>query len=244
MYFFYKDYKVSYYISGSNDWLVLLHGWKMNSESFKDVISRLEKKYKVLSIDLLGFGNSDVPNDSLTIDDYLDMIEKLLDNLGVINPIILGHSFGGKLAILYALRRKVKKLILVSPSGIKHFSFKTFLKIRIYKIKKIFYRLLKKDLKKLQSKYGSSDYIDLAPAMKKTMSNIIKVYVDSELKKLTSPVLLLWGYYDKITPYKDTKKFMKNVKNIKLVTFQRSGHFCYIDEVDKFVYSILREDKV
>ncbi len=244
MYFFYNDYKVNYYISGTKDWLVLLHGWKMSQDTYIGVTNKLSKHYKVLSIDLLGFGESDLPNEPLFISDYLDMLEKLLNHLGIENPTLLGHSFGGKLATYYALKHKVKKLILVSPSGIKHFNLKVFLKIRLYKFIKFIYKILGIDITKLQNKYGSNDYKNLSPVMKKTMTNILKGNVKKELKKITSPTLMLWGYYDKITPYKDSNIYLKKIKNSKLVTFQRSGHFCYLDEPEKFIYTIISEEKL
>lgn len=99
-----------------SDTIVLLHGWGQNIAMMKGIGDRLQKYFQIVIIDLPGYGESDEPKYAWTINDYVDCIHTLLAKLDVQNPILIGHSFGGKISLLYASIYKVKKLVcLASP---------------------------------------------------------------------------------------------------------------------------------
>ena len=100
--------------SGKN--IVLLHGWGQNIEMMDPIGNKLKKNNRVIIVDLPGFGLSEEPKSVWTLSDYVSCIKTLLDSLNVKNPILIGHSFGGKISILYASKYKVDKLILL-PIG-------------------------------------------------------------------------------------------------------------------------------
>lgn len=240
MYFQYKNQDIYYDIIGEGSKLVILHGWGVSSISFKEVVKKLSTKYQVITIDLLGFGMSDEPLEPLNLDDYVDSVHSLLSNLSIEYPIILGHSFGGRIAIKYAMLYPVSSLILVSSAGIKHRSIKTKWKIYKYKLKKYFYKIFKKQkLQELLSSSGSEDYKNATPIMKKTMSNVIDLDLRNEISKLNNKVLLLWGFKDNITPLVDGVYMNNQIKNSRLIIFYDSGHFPYLDEPDKFVKIVM-----
>ena len=218
----------------------MLHGWGVSSLSFKEVADKLSTKYRVITIDLLGFGMSDEPLEPLSLDDYVDSVYSLLSHLEIDYPILLGHSFGGRIAIKYANLYPVSSLILVSSAGIKRRSFKTKWKIYKYKLKKFFLKIFKKHkLQELYASSGSEDYKNATPVMKKTMSNIIEIDLKDEIGKLNNKVLLLWGFNDNTTPLMDGVYMNNNIKDSRLIIFYRSGHFPYLDEPDKFVKIIM-----
>ena len=240
MYYNYKNQDINYNITGVGPELVILHGWGQNVLSFQNIIEKLASKFKVIAIDLLGFGLSDEPHEALTLDDYVDSIHSLLVHLKVNNPIILGHSFGGRIAIKYGNLYPVSSLILVSSAGIKHQSIKTKYKIFKFKLKKNFFKIFnKKKLHSLYSNSGSEDYKKASPIMKKTMSNTISIDLKNEINKLNCKVLLLWGFLDTTTPLEDGIYMNQHIQKSKLVIFYSSGHFPYLDEPDKFVKAIL-----
>ena len=244
MKFLYKGYQVHYEYEGNGPTLIMLHGWGVNSSTFSSIFNRLKDDYKILRFDFIGFGESSMPVIPFHLDDYVDMLRSLIVYLGIDDFMILGHSFGGRVAIVYASMYKVRQLILVSSAGLVHFSIKTKFKIFKYKALKRLYKLTsKKRLEKLQSKSGSKDYKDASPVMKKTMSNIIKRDLKKEIRVLDVSTLILWGYSDKSTPYKDALLMHKLIKGSKLITFYNSRHFCYIEEEDKFVNVLKKEGR-
>lgn len=72
------------------------------------------KKYNCMIIDLPGFGDSEEPQEVYTIYDYAEMVNKLLTSKKIKNPIIIGHSFGGKIALVYATKYKTNKIVLLA----------------------------------------------------------------------------------------------------------------------------------
>lgn len=235
MYYKYKGQDIYYEITGVGPHLVMLHGWGVNSNSFSEIVKSIKTKYQVITIDLLGFGMSDEPHQPLTLDEYTESIYLLLSEIGVDCPIILGHSFGGRIAIKYARLHTVSSIILVDSAGIRHRSLKIRYKIISYKIKKHIYRIFRpKKLKELMNNTGSSDYRNATNIMKKTMSNVINIDLKNDIKKLKCETLILWGFNDQVTPIEDAHFINQNVKASKLIIFYNSGHFPYLDEQDKF----------
>lgn len=240
MNFLYNDYEINYELIGQGSYIVLLHGWGVDKETFRGVITKLKDYYQVLSFDFIGFGKSSPPKAPFTLDDYVLSLEALLKYLHIKNPIIVGHSFGGRVALKFSLRNHIKKLVLVSSAGIKHFSWIKVLKIGKYKfLKRWYYLFSKQKYEALIYNSGSPDYKCLSGVMKKTMSNVISENLKKYLKKISVPTLIMWGYHDQVTPYTDAQIFKDNIKKSKLITFFKSGHFCYIDEKKKFVDAII-----
>ena len=118
-----NDVNINYILYGNNkkDTIVLLHGWGQNIEMMQPIGDNFKDKFQILIIDLPGFGRSSEPKYPWSLDEYVEVIKKLLDKLKIKNPIMMGHSFGGKLALLYASKYDVKKLVLfASPINHNH----------------------------------------------------------------------------------------------------------------------------
>ena len=142
----YQGLKVYCEKKGRGPDLVLLHGWGCDGKIFSGIVSELMPYFTIYNVDLPGFGNSDEPKNYYTLDDYVDMLIDFINKFKINNPIILGHSFGGRIAIRFTSKTNLtKKLILVDSAGIKPKGyFKTKLKILKYKLKKKTYKLFKK----------------------------------------------------------------------------------------------------
>lgn len=113
-------YKLAVFTYGSRDkpTVVLLHGINNSSKSWLPVISQLKKHAYIVSIDLLGFGDSPKPDDiDYTPEEHLRSLRFTIRNLGLKEPFILaGHSMGAILAVYYAAAepKKIKDLVLCS----------------------------------------------------------------------------------------------------------------------------------
>ena len=115
-----NDVAVNYidYGEGHNT-IVLLHGWGQNIEMMKPVGDRFKKNSRIIIVDLPGFGMSGEPTYIWTLNDYVECVKELLDKLEIENPILAGHSFGGKISLLYASKYKVEKLVLFGAPCIR-----------------------------------------------------------------------------------------------------------------------------
>ena len=229
---------LNYKVSGCGPELILLHGWGMNLETFDNLCRELSEDFTVYQIDLPGFGLSDIPY-AFTIDDYVEIINKFINELKIINPVILGHSFGGRIAIKYASIYDVDKLILVSTPGIKEkFSIKKYIKIKIYK----FFKKLK-----FNFNMGSNDYRNANSILKKVLVMAVNYDLTESLLKINVPTLLIYGQKDKTVPLYIGKKLNQLIKGSGLVVVPNCSHFPYVEKFRYFIivlkYFLLSDNK-
>ena len=118
--------------------IVLLHGWGQNIQMMQMLGEPFKNEYRIIVLDFPGFGLSDEPKEVMGVDGYTTILEKLLKKLNIEDPIIVGHSFGGRVAVKFASRNKVSKVILLSPAlkshdkkGLKTKILKTIQKVSI-----------------------------------------------------------------------------------------------------------------
>ena len=222
--------------------IILLHGWGMNKETFLKICNRL-KGFNYIICDFLGFGSSDDPIKPLTINDYVETVKMIIDKYPTKKYLyLLGHSFGGRVAIAYASKYEVRKVFLVNAKAFKNRKIKHKVKILKYKLVKNFLRIFNKQKYENYIKdKGSSDYKGLTGVMKKTFVNIVNYDLKKCLKKIKCAVVVIGSIKDNVVLYDETLKIQKILKSSKLYPFYNSGHFSYIDEENKLVNIINRE---
>lgn len=214
--------KINYLEEGVGSCVVLLHGWGMNANMMKPVIRSLSRDYRCICLDLFGFGETDEIRDYHHLSDYIEELHQFLESLNVQNPIMIAHSFGARLAVLYASKYDVKAMILTGAAGIKQpLSWKK--KMKIFLHKKGF--LMK----------GSYDYEKASPFLKKVLVESVNTDLSNHMKHLQFPVLLVWGEKDKETPLWMGKK-MEQLLNASLVVFKGEDHFAYYHESERFCF--------
>ena len=151
MYYNKEGYTLYYekYGQGENK-ILILPGWGDTRKTFDYLINWLKEDFTVYIIDYPGFGNSPFPNHDLTIYDYTNIIRNFMTDNNIINPIIIAHSFGGRIATLLTgyYKEKIDKLILIDIASIKRKkSIKVWLKEKTYKLLKLIKKILPKKLK-------------------------------------------------------------------------------------------------
>lgn len=235
--YIYKNKYVYFEKTGNGNPIILLHGWAASSTIFESITNILKTKYTIYVIDLPGFGKSEEPDKPYNLDDYVDLLYQFIIDLDIYNPILLGHSFGGRIAIKFASLYNVSKLILVDSAGLKQKNFiKTKTKILLYKLKKKYYKITKNVIKynDLLINSGSTDYKEASVIMKKILVNVTNEYLDKYLKDITCDTLIIWGKKDDVTPYYNAIKLKKKIKNAGLVTLEGVGHFPFIESKKTF----------
>lgn len=225
--------------------IVFLHGWGSNSTLwFSSTMPLIEKGYELIFIDLPGFGKSQTPQRPFYLDDYAQTISHFIQKLDVLNPFLVGHSFGGKIGIRIASKKmtSLSGLILVDSSGLPHTSFGTQTKIRIANtVKPImdlpFMQGIRSQLLHLS---GSDDYI-ANPELRETFVNIIREHIEFELPKIKEKTLILWGGNDdnSYTPVSDVTVFHRLISEAQVHIIQEAGHYCFLDCPKEFHETIL-----
>lgn len=225
MFVIYKDSKVYYKRKGKSPMPILfLHGWGGSTKSFEF----LSRDGDIL-IDFPPFGKSQEPKIEYSLDDYVNIVLLVLKTEKVEKVNIVAHSFGGRVAIELASKYNVvNKMLLTSSAGLKpKFCVKKYLcQIRYKHIKE---KVQKGTLdKSALDSFGSKDYKNLSPIMKKTFVKIVNYYQNDMLKNIKCDTLLVWGRFDKETPLYMAKTLKRHIKNSELIVYP-SGHFCYLE---------------
>lgn len=212
-------------ISISNDkkhTLLMLHGWGCDKNVFKDYIRDLNNNFNVIAFDLYGFGQSVSPEPFFDTYEYALQVYLYLKDKGIKEISILGHSFGGRLALILStcFELKVNKLVLTGSAGLKPKRGIVY----YYKIYK--YKLLKKLCSKSAKLSGSKDYNNANNILKKVLVKVVNQDLTYLLGFVKSNTLLVWGRKDKDTPYYVFKKFKKNIEKVKYYLISNAAHYC------------------
>lgn len=112
--------RVAYRDAGSGEVLLLIHGMAGSSDAWRDLIPRLAKNHRVVAPDLLGHGQSTKPRGDYSLGAFAVWLRDFLDELGVAQATIVGHSLGGGVAMqfLYQHPDYCERLILISSGGL------------------------------------------------------------------------------------------------------------------------------
>lgn len=239
MYFETKDGKMYYEIIGEGKPVLFLHGWGQSLNTFKKVSEILKDDFQIILLDFLGFGMSDSLEEVISLNNYVTHIESFIKFLKIQSPIIVGHSFGGRVAIKYTAMNRVDKLILVDSAGIREKKLKKTIKIYKYKLlKRLYYIFSKEKYFELTKNSGSQDFRKASPVMKGVLIKVVNEDLKKYLKLINVKTLIIWGIFDKETIFSHGQIMNKYIKNSKLISFYNSGHFPYIDEEQKFIREV------
>ena len=113
--------KIRYEVCGEGKDIVLMHGWGSSLDAFSGITRAIFGKYRVTVFDFPGFGQSDMPPLPWSVEDYSVFTLKLFDALGLRDPILVGHSFGGRVIMKLCGTGRVnpEKIILLDAAGVK-----------------------------------------------------------------------------------------------------------------------------
>ncbi len=211
--------------------IVILHGWGLRGQNYKELAALLKKDgHKVYLLDLPGFGSQPLVNDNMILDDYVVFLKKFLGKNKVKKPILIGHSFGGRVAIKYAWRYKnaAEALILTGVPVIRHASLKRkiayFTAVAGGIVFKIFPKETKVFMRKvLYSIIGEWDYYKAGP-LQQVFKNIIGEELTAYIKNISVPVMLVWGKEDRIVSAADAWQIKKYILHAKVVIVAGEGH--------------------
>jgi pimeloyl-ACP methyl ester carboxylesterase len=231
-----------YQDEGQGEPVVLLHGWGVSSQSLVGVASSLAARFRVLSVDLPGFGWSRAPADAWGTAQYADHIRQLLDALGLSRVALLGHSFGGRVAISLAAQHpaRASRLILVASAGVRPRQTRAVrAKVAATKLLRRVVtlpgwgRLGERILRRWQDRMGSRDY-RAAGAMRPTLVRVVNEDLVPMLPLIQAPTLLLWGDQDREVRRPAVDTMAARIPGARLVVFPGAGHFPFQDAPEEF----------
>lgn len=211
--------------------IVVLHGWGLCGDKYQALKKLLEEKgHKVFIPDLPGFGSEPLINDNMNLDDYVVFLREFIEKNKIPKPILIGHSFGGRVAVKYTwkYRNDVASLILTGVPVIRHTSAKRkiayFAAVIGGKIFQLFPKETQSFMRKiLYASIGEWDYYK-AGSLKQVFKNIIGEELTMYAKNISIPTLLVWGKDDRIVPASDIKKIKKYIPHVISVVVADNDH--------------------
>ncbi len=231
---------LNYYAGGGSKppTLVFLHGWRADGSAWFPALENFNFENSIYCIDLPGFGKSELPHEPYSVENYSEIVSGFITKLGLEKVVIIGHSFGGRVAIKIASKipNFLKGMVLVDSAGFVDRTFSNKLKRIIAKPLRPIFKLkpfheLRKSIYRL---IGSEDYV-MTPQLRETYLKAIGEDLSEALKKIETPTMIIWGAQDKDTPVKFAHKIKDIIKNSKLVILKDAGHFSFLDKKEEFL---------
>ena len=227
-----KDLDINYIQYGEGKDIILLHGWGQNIEMMKPLGDYFSDRFRITILDLPGFGESDEPKKTWTIDDYELMLEDFIKELKIKKPIVIGHSFGGRLAIRYSARNPIEKLVLFGSPCIR-IQESLSLKVRMLKsLKKL--PGMDKFGEYMKQYIGSRDYKAASPVMRQTLVEVVNEDLSKYAKEIEEPTLLIWGQNDTEAPVNEAKELEKIMIDAALIILPGT-HYAYLENLQQVV---------
>jgi len=230
----------------SGEGLLMLHGWGGSSLSFMGAASALEERFRLLTPDLPGFGFSEAPKEAWGSAEYARVVAALPKAAGFESVSVLGHSFGGKvaLALATAYPELVKRLVIVAapivrlaPEPDVRGRRRTYAVLR--KAANLVPPLRGRILDWGRNRYGSADYRAAGP-LRPTMVRVVNEDWRPALPAVQVPVLLIWGSEDAEVPLEVAEEAMKELPRAELVVLEGAGHFPFLDQPEAFAAAVTK----
>lgn len=214
---------------------MFLHGWGGDIRSFGGAMDHFERRGRTcLTFSFPPFGASDMPPEDWNLSDYSALTLSLLDKSSFDKVILVGHSFGGRVAIdisSTAAPSRVEKLVLVDSAGLRP------RRGPIYRLRRLRFRLAKK-LGRPTEKYYSPDYLALPESMRGIFGRIVSRDQTEDVGKIKCPTLVFWGKRDKETPLYMCRRLIKKLGGKAIIL--NGGHFAYAEDHARFVAALGR----
>ncbi len=231
--------------------LVLLHGFGANTHTWKHVVPRLAERYKTISLDLKGFGGSPKPpDDGYSAIDQADLVARFIIGKGLTDVTLIGHSFGGAVALITALNLQAQRqaphsLILIDTIAYEQALPFFITLLRLPLLGRLFLDVIPEEAQVAfmlgvvyhdKTKITEDTIAAYAKPLKeegaktaliKTAKLIIPPHIEDIVSAYTtirSPTLIIWGQHDKIVPIDLGSRLTNQLPTAKFIPPLPSGH--------------------
>jgi len=234
-----RNLATEYKDEGLGPVLLLLHGWQDSLRTFDGLVDILKGRYRVIRLDMPGFGQTEVPKTAWELKDYVDFVTAFIKKLDVDVSYIAGHSFGGRVAIKGIATGifTPKKVVLIDTAGfVKSRSVQNRIIQGVARVGNLVLSvppltLLKESVRERFYNHIDSDYYTAGP-LKETFVNIINEDLADCAAQIQIPALLIWGENDIATPLADGERFNELIKDSELKVIEDAGHFVHREKAE------------
>jgi pimeloyl-ACP methyl ester carboxylesterase len=222
--------------NGTGKIVLLLHGWGDSAQGLVGIQKHLSKQYRVIALDLPGFGSTQAPRETWGLDDYGKFVANFLSKIGAKDIwAVVGHSNGGGIAIRSIARDwlRPERVVLLAAAGIRgEYKGRNKLYRMIAKTGKLATKPLPKSAqtqlrKKLYTTIGSDMLV--AEHLEETFKRIVGDDVREDAPKILVPTLLIYGEADTQAPVWYGEQYHELIPDSTLEVLPGVGHFVHLE---------------
>lgn len=235
-----KGLKTEYQIWGEGSIpVLLLHGWGASFDTYRGIAAALGDRCRLYAVNFPGCGGTEKMHEPWNLNDYCDFVLEFIKAMKLDNPIMIGHSHGGRVVMKTVADGRVNppEIVLLDAAGlIPKKSFRQKMRARNFKIIKRVLTLppLKNHtqglLNRARAHYGSADYNAAPEVLRKTLVNLVNTDIREILPNIKCPTLLIWGENDTATPLEDAKTIESLIPDAGLCIIKGTGHFSFCEK--------------
>ena len=234
-----KGLKTEYTECGEGIPVLLLHGWGSSFDVYKGIIASLKDRCRLVAVNFPGCGQSETMKEPWCLEDYCDFCLEFMEKLNLKDPILMGHSHGGRVVLKLTAEKMVNppKIVLLDSAGLipkKNFkqkcrakSFKAIKRVLTLPVIKNYSEGL---LQKARNHYGSADYNAAPEVLRKTLVSLVNTDIRDILPNISCPSSLIWGDKDTATPLEDAKTIESLIPDAGLCVLEGTGHYSFCEK--------------
>jgi pimeloyl-ACP methyl ester carboxylesterase len=251
--------RVNYVEIGEGSPVVLIHGLSGCWQNWLENIPHLARRHRVIALDLAGFGESELPQEEISIPGYGRFVDAFLGEIGVERGALIGNSMGGFIAAETAISHpsRVDKLVLVSAAGLMRVGHRR--EAALGRAARMFHpaaaavlarreSLIKRPGLRRRILYGVVRYphriepeliYEVAsgagkPGFMAALEAIVKYDFRERLTEISVPTLIVWGSKDRIVPVAGAYEYEELIPDSRRVIFEQTGHLAMVERPARF----------
>jgi len=243
---------IHYWDVGSGPVVVLLHGLGSSKEDWLAVVGPLSKNHRLLIPDQIGFGHSDKPLVSYSVQTFVDFLDEFLRQMKVEKARLVGESLGGWVSALYVSEISgtgrisvLDKLVLADAAGLKQKGpipdFNTSLQSSGRLLKSLFYDSSWINDERLRQSFAHRLAANDGYTIQSFLNNpaLASEFLDDKLSQIRVPTLVVWGKQDQLVPFSSGEKYAAGIPGARLVAFDKCGHIPKAEKTAEFVSAVV-----
>jgi pimeloyl-ACP methyl ester carboxylesterase len=246
---------VHYEVFGRGRPVILLHGWLGSWGLWQDTMAYLGQNYRTYALDFWGFGDSGKKRETYAVQDFVSLVDQFMEQLGIAEAPLVGHSMGGTVSLLVALQfpHRVSKVVVVgSPISGKSLSvllklfgrrpigFVVYHNIWVFKLSyHILSRFYCKDPKwpEMMDRDVSQTTLE---SFQRSIASLRQTDLRPNLNRVTIPAMGMYGAKDIVVHPRQWRPMQTGIPHARIERFDQAGHFIMLDEPTQFMH-ILKE---
>lgn len=246
--------------------VIFLHGVGCHVEFWEKNISAFSKKHRVFAVDVIGYGRTDKPEVEYTFELMGNFVLDFMKAMDIEKASLVGNSMGGGISIWVASEapERVEKVVLVDPVGVGRGLFPVMRLMTLPVLGNILTKPGRKGVL-LQMKscladpsHVDDEFIDRTtvinelPGNQRSFLSLLRITANmggmrkelitdfkERIKKIKSPILIIWGKQDAVLPITDIEAAVQKFDNARFHVMDQAGHCPQIDKPEEFNETVL-----